>query len=234
MRWRFWRRHAAQPSPGPPAAPLPPPRATGATRGPALPDDPDEDRRPTPAFSGASPDPGSSLPATAAGDISGLPAVAQDDPHLHLPGVRSGVLALVRAAVERDRPAALRALEDLEGRGEDAPGVASIAALAALGDRLVAGADVEPATPEYRTAVVAQGDTVAGRAGTLLRAVAPQCPRDLVRHVVRLAAGVPDQEPALVPQDLTLVAAVLLAQTVLDGQGDLDALAEELALLLPG
>jgi len=87
---------------------------------------------------------------------------------------------------------------------------------------------------------VAQGDTVAARAEPLLRVVVPHASRDLVRLVVRFACGVPEQDPGVAhlmeasPEDLALVAAVLLAQTVLDGQGDTTALTEELAELLPG
>jgi hypothetical protein len=245
MRWRFWRaRSRADPATDPlEAATRPRREAPPARSRPPVPDDPDEHRRPTPAFSGATPEPGRGLLREEPDDSSGLLSDL-DAPHLDMTGVRVDVLALVRAALERDRPAALLVLQRLEDRGPDEPGVASLAALAALGDRMAAGAGYgaggSPVGGAACAAVVAQGDTVAGRAEVLLRAVAPHCSRDLVRRVVRFAAGLPDQEPALVPlsdappQDLTLVAAVLLAQTVLDGAGDVGLLAQELEVVVPG
>ncbi|MCW2678625.1 MAG: hypothetical protein JWM62_26 [Frankiales bacterium] len=240
MWWAFWRRDRSRAQ-----APEDPPVAPTRSSRPPVEGEPDEDRRPTRAFSGASPQPGSrarELPGEV--DVSDRVSLSSDGLALDMTGVRADVVALVRAAVTRDRAAAAEVLRQLDARGQDEPGMASIAAMAALGDRLVLASGFQPETmPTGATGsaeVVAQGDTVAVRADRLLRAVAPHASRDLVRLVVRFACGVPEQDPAVAhlvdapSHDLTLVAAVLLAQTVLDGQGDERALAEELEDLLPG
>lgn len=239
MRWAFWRRNRSSAQ----AAPLPvTPEATArrapeatARRAPAAADEPDEDRHPHPAFSGASPEPGGDAPvllAQGGGNLADLLSAAAD-PARDASDVRAAVLALVRAAIGRDRSAAAELLRQLDARGEDELALTAVAAMAALGDRLAVAADVPKGDA---AAVVAQGDTVAARAEPLLRAVAPDAPRALVRRTVRSACGVREQDQDgrdAPPGDLALVAAVLLAQTVLDGPGDAQALADELAALLP-
>lgn len=250
MRWAFWRRDRpdrtpAAPLPTPPPTPPAPPVA--ASRGPAARDEPDEDRRPTSPCSGASPEAGRGVPSLLTdgkSDLSGALEAAADDLSLDTAGVRADVLALADAALGRDRAAAQEVLRRLEARGDDEPSMASIAAMAALGDRCATAAGFPsgslPSGGAATAAVVAQGDTLAARADPLLRAVVPDAPQELVRLVVRFACGVPDHDPVVAhladapPEDLALVAAVLLAQTVRDGGGDVAALAEELADLLPG
>lgn len=245
MRWAFWRAARSAGTATPVVAPTPVSEAT-ATRSPVRPDDTDDQRPPTAAFSGASPDPGRharTLPIEGVDDFRGLLSVASGDPSLDGAGVRADVVALVRAALTRDRAAAAEALRRLAARGPEEPTTASIAAMAALGDRCAAAAGV-PASPLNRdraawAEVVAQGETVAARADSLLRAVAPEASRDRVRSVVHVACGVAEQDPAVAqlvsapPEELVLVAAALLAQTVLDGGGDAQALVAELEQLLP-
>lgn len=251
MRWAFWRKGRSGNEPGPlPASTWPPPGAA-APNPPAWVDEADgvdDPRRPTPAFSGASPDPGSAthsvLPGEGSDDLRGPLSQVCDDPSLDLPGVRADLVALVDAALARDPAAAAEVLCRLDARGPDEPGVASIAAMAVLGERCAKAADVPSGALDQAGAVwaevVAQGDTVAGRAQPLLRAVAPNASRALVRSVVRTACGLPDQDAGLAPlmeapsEDLALVVAVLLAQTVLDGGGDTQVLARELVDVLPG
>lgn len=241
VRWAFWRRRSGQADDAVAAVPVSPP----APAPPAAPRgrDEEQDRGPVRPCSGASPDPGRGLPP-AAGEPGPhlLPDAA--DPALDMAGVREDVVALVQAALDRDRATATGVLRRVGTRGPDGPGMASIAAMAGLGDRLVAAAGYAPGDARpgeaASAAVVAQGDTLAGRAQALLEAVAADASRDLVRLVVRFACGVPEQDPGVAhlvdapPEDLALVASVLLAQTVLDGAGGVDELAEELADLLPG
>lgn len=243
VRWAFWRRQRTGELDQPFSARAWPPPETPSRPAAAGSDEPDPDRRPAAAFSGASPRPGSDVPGQPAGgrdDLADRPGGGHD-PELDTAGVRADVVTLVRAALARDRAATAQVLRRLDARGQDAPGMACLAAMAGLGDRLVLGAGSEPDAVSAGSAeVVAQGETVAARADALLRALAPHCRRDLVRLVVLLACGVPEQDPEVAhlmdapPEDLALVAAVLLAQTVLDGQGDPDALAVELEDLLPG
>lgn len=245
MRWAFWRR--ARPDRAPAAPPPPPPPPVGTRPPPAASDELDDERRPASPYSGASPQPGRGAPVLltdGGAGLGGALAAATDHPSLDAAGVRADVLALVDAALRRDRPGAVEVLRRLGARGDDEPSMASIAAMAALGDRCATAAGFPhgslPSGGAATAAVVAQGDTSAARADPLLRAVVPGAPRDLVRLVVRFACGVPDQDPAVAhladapPEDLALVAAVLLAQTVQDGGGDVRALAVELADLLPG
>jgi hypothetical protein len=252
VQWAFWRRRKTQARPDPPQPPSgqPPnaPPATAAARpSRPSPEDADDRRRATPAFSGASPRPGEGDPggelaellAEGGDDLSGLLSSAW--PHLDVAGVRADVVRLVQAVLERDAAAVAALLAQLEARGAQAVDLAPVLAMAALGDRLGTAAGLEPWEAADRAAeVVAQGDTVAARADGLLRSVAPHAPRGRVRLVVRTAAGVPAADRAVAqhladpPADLTVAAAVLLAQTVVDGGGDLDALAAELADLLPG
>ena len=251
MRWAFWRRRrsaaeqareqAPEQGPDAPARPTWPPAPAPVARA-AGGDEPDPERRPTPAFSGASPDPGGA--GTPADDLEGMLGVLRDGPSaLDVPAVRGDVADLVRAALGRDAAAAAGVVERLTACGGEAPSLASVAALAVLGERLAAAAEVDPSDvapgSPGAAAAVAQGDTVALRAEPLLRTVAPHCPRGLVRLVVRFCLGTPEADPAVAhhlsaaEQDIALVAAVLLAQTILDGQGDLVALEQELTDLLP-
>lgn len=249
MRWAFWRTDAydrpLEPAPlrrtAPTTAPDGPPPAA---------DDPDPDRPVTPAFSGARPSPGvghlgeADLPGPPAADVAALLDVLADDAPAHeRAAVRTDLLDLVRAALAREASAAQRVLDRITARGEAATALASAAALAALRDRLVLAAGHDPGEVLRgglaTAAAVTQGDTVVGRAGPLLRAVGPDCPRALVRSVVRRSLGVPDDPPgdvqaaAAVDETMALVAAVLLAQTVLDEVADLRALEQELHDLLP-
>lgn len=250
MRWAFWRTDAYDR----PLEPDPLRRTASATApagSPPAADDPDPDRPLTPAFSGARPSPGvghlgdTDLPGPPAADLAALLGVLVDDAPAHeRAAARHDLLDLVRAALARESAAAQRALDRLTARGEAATALASAAALAALRDRLVLAAGHDPAEVLRgglaTAAAVTQGDTVAGRAGPLLRAVAPHCPRGLVRRVVRRSLGVPDDPPGDVPGaaaadgTIALVAAGLLAQTVLDEVADLRALEQELHGLLPG
>lgn len=250
MRWAFWRTDAydrpLEPDPLSRTAP-----ATAPDGSPPAADDPDPDRPVTPAFSGATPSPGSGghlgdkhLPGPPAADLAALLDVLVDDAPAHeLAAVRADLLDLVGAALMREAAAAQRVLDRVTARGETATTLTSAAALAALRDRLVLAAGHDPGE-ELRgglatAAAVTQGDTVAGRAGPLLRGVAPDCPRGLVRRVVRRSLGVPDDPPggvqgaAAADETMALVAAALLAQTVLDEVGDLRALEQELHGLLP-
>lgn len=227
MRWAFWRKRERERVAPLPTATWPPPSvAAGGAR-----DESDEDRPPTPAFSGASPQPGSS--AAPWDDVP--PGLGADGPPLDMTGVRADVGALVQAALDRDTPAADAVVRRLGSRGDDGAGMASIAAMGALGDRLLAAVP-QGADP---SSVIAQGDALAARAAVPLSAVAPAATPDLVRFVVRFACGVPEHDPALLPlmetssDDLVRVAAGLLAQTVLDGRGEVDALDRELTDLLP-
>lgn len=230
MSWAFWRRRRRDDAAGAdvdPAVADQPAVAPTAAHRPVHDDAPDVPRTEASAYSGASPQ----LPTSSTDrrlpplpDLSGVPPVLSAD-------VRRHVVDLVERALARDRAGAREVLLRIQDSGSEE---ALVAALAPLGERFATLAD--STEPE---AVLAQGDHVAQRADPLLRAVAPHCPRDLVRFVVRFACGVPDIDPALAPQldapaaDLLLVAGVLLAQTVQDGAGDVDALAAEIADLLP-
>lgn len=237
MRWAFWRRRDRDPADGAgddatQAAAAPPTGAadgsTARTTASPRPTDDSDPSGPAPSpYSGASPQlatsSGAGLPPQLP-DLSGIPPVLSAE-------VRRHVVDLVEAALAGDAPGARQVLRRIQDSGSEE---ALVAALAPLGERFATLAD--STEPE---AVLVQGDHVAERAGSRLRAVAPQATRDRVRFVVRFACGVPDVDPALAPQldapaaELLLVAGVLLAQTVQDGAGDLDALAAEIGDLLP-
>lgn len=152
-----------------------------------------------------------------------------------------GVLAAHEAAAG---PGATFGGHLLLGRLGDAElGAASVIALAALGPRLATlaghdGEEVLPGSATWREAVL-QGEVTADRAEVIRRTTARHLPADLLRFAVRFACGTPEADPALAHHagassgDLLLAAAVVLAQTVEDGAGSAEALAAELAALLP-
>lgn len=243
MWWRFWRRRrraaasAAAPVAEPPAA------ACGPRPAQRENDDDDRDVPAAPAFFGASPSPATEL----------------DTPRLEQPAAAPGasdpeIVALVRAALARDR-AQLQTLTDRRGTAVDgaaAPGLAA-PALAALGARLLAAADVTATEASgggvAAAAALAQADTLSHRAEPLRAAVAPDLPSRLLRDTARFAAGPLIRSSGSTAGDPTgdptgstagaaggadgrhrlLAAAVLLAQTCLDGQGDPEHLVVELA-----
>lgn len=248
MRWAFWRQDRPAAGAADPLATSswPPPLVAPAAPAAPRPEQGDDQDRPAPsAFSGASPRPGEHgddleppPDVDFDADVDGDGDVDVPAEGLDLDGVRGDVLALVRAVADRDREAAEQALHRLDEA--DALSVAVLAAMAVLGERLVdAAGHALDAGPEAVPEVLAQGGTVARRADRLLRAVVPDARPDVVALVVQCGAGVLEQDPAvgqLVDQpleQLLLVAAALLAQTVADGQGTLPDLADELAELLP-
>lgn len=227
MRWAFWRRTNKQPVAEQPL------EATSCWPAPA-PDDPDDEPR-RPAFSGT-------RPAAPADLVPGTPRhpLEQALPAAAVGHARAAVRELVSLAADRDAASATVLLERLD---DELAGAAARVALAALGPRLAtlaghAGEDVPPGSGSWRETVL-QGDVTADRAERIRRAVAGQLPDDLLRFAVRFACGTPDADPALArhaaaaPGDLLLAAAVVLAQTVEDGADSVDALAGELAQLLP-
>lgn len=216
--WAFWRRR---------------PTTSAAVEGPApsrarpRQDEPDEDHRPTPAFSGARPDPATGLEI----DLGPEPAGAADtetdaDTEVDIPRLREALLDLLQACETGDATRVLAAHERALDLGPVALEVAAFAAVVVLGVqlRVASGypAGGRPAAPVEGQASAAQGEAVAGRASGLLRQVAPHCSREAVRRLVVLAAGLP-QDPALPaqgdvpPADQLLVCCVLTGQALRDG-----------------
>lgn len=236
MRWAFWRR-GQQPTPDLPHPPAVRPDAAATWAAERRDPDERDERRAAPAFSGAGP---TWDPALEAGELEDrYPPEALV---LGVSGVRSIVVELVRAVLDRDRAGATEILARLQQHEADLA-LAPMVAATALGPRLLVAADVDPQREGQHAAMaaaVAQGDTLVERAEQRRRAVAPHCPQGLLRHVVRDALGVVDLDEAppadlddAEDADLLLAAAVLLAQGCADGQGDPTALDLELAQLLP-
>lgn len=236
MRWAFWRRkqHQGRDLAHPPSIAPAEAAATPADR--RRDEDERSGRRAAPAFSGASPTWAPSLEPGEFEDLYPPEALV-----LGMSGVRSVVVELVRAVLAGDRAHAAEVAARLQQHEADLE-MAPMVAVTALGPRLLVAADVDPGRDgrtQALTAAVAQGDTLVERAEERRRAVAPHCPPELLRYVVRDALGVvdleapPDELVEAEDADLLMAAAVLLAQGCADGQGDPTALDLELAQLLP-
>lgn len=248
MRLAFWRR-ASRDEVGQPPAPLP--SSTGLpsvsvpsadARGPAFPDD-----EPEPAVPyGSRPSPSSAVPDLPSGP---LPRPAARAELSQLPAVGSAVVGLVRdvlagggaAAVTTaaGRPAGDGPADDSRSAAAppDDTAVADVA-FAVMSARLPLLSGVTGSVhddPDALRLQLAYADVLAGRAERLRRSSAPQLTAAALRQAAREAAGAPtaaDAVPAaLDPASRLAAAAVLLAQTCLDGGGPVDALPAEVAAL---
>jgi hypothetical protein len=203
MRWAFWRQEPPQPRPAAarragPAARTRTPRDAAGRRATT----PDR-RRAHAGFSGATPAPGGSdsLLARTPGDLSGLSSVADVD----VPGpgrrARGRAACVGRCRWSGTAPAAARVLERLEetraGRARRRRHRAWPPGATGWSQRPGPGGDDLAAGSDASAAVVAQGDTVAGRAQTLLRTWPRTAPRPGAARRSRLGRG-SRQDPALV------------------------------------
>jgi hypothetical protein len=234
MRWAFWRRRSDEPTAH--AVSVLPDPASGRVE-PGLREERDsDDRRPAAAFSGATPGWAPSLEPGEFEDVYPPEAL-----FFGMAGVRRLVVELVRAVLAGDAAAANDVVARLEQHEADLE-LAPMVAATALGSRLLAAADVSPeggVPPSAMAAALARGDALIVGAEDRRLAVAPHCPPQLLRQVVRDALGQVDLEapPAELfdaeDSELLLAGAVLLAQSCADGQGDATALELQLAELLP-
>jgi hypothetical protein len=235
MRWAFWRRRSDEPT-ARAVSVLPDPTCRRGE--PGLREERDsDDRRPAAVSSGATPGWAPSLEPGEFEDVYPPEAL-----FFGMAGVRSLVVELVRAVLAGDAAAANDVVAQLEQHEADLE-LAPMVAATALGPRLLAAADVSPkggVPPSAMAVALARGDALIVGAEDRRRAVAPHCPPQLLRRVVRDALGQVDLEapPAELfdaeDSELLLASAVLLAQSCADGgQGDAAELELELAELLP-